>query len=198
MRLFRSLFIGIGETFRLICAINRKDGNLKMDESSIVSVLQEDLQNYKVKTQIRRKESQLHVLITRAEGDDLDYGAIYDIVKRRLDTLTIGGVDSLIVYGRLAGARNPEWQKTGEIKPPLPLIELDLDDLEDIGDIGNITFPIAASDLEISASKNLNLEPVSHQIGDQAEEQISDFGNIDPSDRDDEYHNFKNTKFRYQ
>lgn len=164
-----------------------------MDESSIVSVLQEDLQNYKVKTQLRRKESQLHVLITRAEGDDLDYGAIYDIVKRRFDTLTIEGVDSLIVYGRLAGARNPEWQKTGEIKPPLPLIELDLDDLEDIGDIGNITFPIAASDLEISASKNLNLEPVSHQIGDRVEEQVSDFGNIDLSDRDDEYHNFKNT-----
>jgi hypothetical protein len=34
-----------------------------MDEANIVSVLQEDLQNYKVKPQIRRKESQLHVLI---------------------------------------------------------------------------------------------------------------------------------------
>ena len=42
-----------------------------MDEASIVSALQADLQNYKVKTQIRRKESQLHVLITRSKRDDL-------------------------------------------------------------------------------------------------------------------------------
>ncbi len=164
-----------------------------MDESNIVSVLQEDLQNYKVKTQIRRKESQLHVLITRAEGDDLDYGAIYDIVKRRIDTLTIDGADSLIVYGRLAGARYPEWQKTGEIKPPLPLIELDLDDLEDLGDIGNITFPIAASELEVAASKNLNLDRVSDVDGDQVSDFSKDDISDDISDRDDEYHNFKNT-----
>lgn len=176
-----------------------------MDDSSIVSVLQEDLQNYKVKTQIRRKESQLHVLITRAEGDDLDYGAIYDIVKRRIDTLTIDGADSLIVYGRLAGARYPEWQKTGEIKPPLPLIELDLDDLEDLGDIGNITFPIAVSELEVAANKNLNLDQVDDVFAEREGNREGDFSNEDISDdigdeigneigdRDDEYHNFKNT-----
>jgi hypothetical protein len=149
-----------------------------MDEANIVSVLQEDLQNYKVKPQIRRKESQLHVLITRAEGDDLDYGAIYDIVKRRIDSLAIDGAvdeaDNLIVYGRLAGARHPEWQKTGEIKLPLPLIELDLDDLENLGDIGNITFPIAASDLEIAASQNLNLDQGGNQLGNQINNPLND------------------------
>lgn len=82
-----------------------------MDEAVIVSALQEDLQNYKVKTQIRRRESELHVLITRAEGDDLDYASLYDIVKSRIDKLPIAGADSLVVYGRIAGAKHPEWQK---------------------------------------------------------------------------------------
>jgi hypothetical protein len=109
-----------------------------MDEDSIVSALQSDLQNYKVKTQIRRKESQLHVLITRAEGDRPDYDSLYDIVKRRIDSFVIDGVDTLVVYGRLAKAKHPEWQKSVEIKPPLPLIELDLDELDDFGDIGEL------------------------------------------------------------
>jgi hypothetical protein len=109
-----------------------------MDEASIISALQADLQNYKVKTQIRRKESQLHILLTRADGDDVDYAALYDIVKRRIDKLPIEGSDSLIVYGRLAGAKHPEWQKSIEIKPPLPLIELDLEELENLTAIDNI------------------------------------------------------------
>ena len=109
-----------------------------MDEASIVSALQSDLQDYKIKPQIRRKESQLHVLITRAEGDDLDYATLYDIVKNRIDKLSIEGADNLIMYGRLAGAKQPEWQKSSSIKPPLPLIELDLDELDDFGDIGSI------------------------------------------------------------
>ena len=69
----------------------RKDEDLKMDEASIVTAIEADLQNYKVKTQIRRKESQLHVLITRADGDDVDYASLYDIVKRRIDKLPIEG-----------------------------------------------------------------------------------------------------------
>lgn len=130
-----------------------------MDEASIVSALQEDLQNYKVKTQIRRKESQLHVLITREEGDELNYGSLYDIVKRRIDKLPIEGADSLIVYGRLSGAKHPEWQKSADIKPPLPLIELDLDELEDfggIGEIGNLTFSDTGDETEIQVD---HLEP---------------------------------------
>jgi len=109
-----------------------------MDEASIVSALQADLQDYKIKPQIRRKDSQLHVLITRAEGDDLDYATLYDIVKNRIDKLSIEGADNLVMYGRLAGAKQPEWQKSSSIKPPLPLIELDLDELDDFGDIGSI------------------------------------------------------------
>ncbi|GBO51606.1 hypothetical protein APA_847 [Pseudanabaena sp. lw0831] len=109
-----------------------------MDEASIVNAIEADLQNYKVKTQIRRKESQLHVLITRADGDDVDYASLYDIVKRRIDKLPIEGADSLVVYGRLSGAKHPEWHKTADIKPPLPLIELDLEELEEFGDISTI------------------------------------------------------------
>lgn len=123
-----------------------------MDESSIVSALQSDLQNYKVKTQIRRKESQLHVLITRSEEEHLDYDSLYNIVKHRIDKLPIEGANTFILYGRLAGAKHPEWQKTGDIKPPLPLIELDLDELEDldgIGELGHLTFPIEMDESDV-------------------------------------------------
>ena len=123
-----------------------------MDEANIVSALQADLQNYKVKTQIRRKESQLHVLITRSERDNLNYESLYDIVKRRIDKMVIEGVNSFILYGRLAGAKHPEWQKTGDIKPRLPLIELDLDDLEDMGELGHLTFPPESDATEIQTA----------------------------------------------
>jgi len=127
-----------------------------MDEASIVSALQADLQDYKIKPQIRRKDSQLHVLITRSEGDDLDYSTLYDIVKNRIDKLSIEGADNLVMYGRLAGAKQPEWQKSTSIKPPLPLIELDLDELDDFGDIGAIGSFMKDStddDTEIQVSK---------------------------------------------
>lgn len=127
-----------------------------MDEASIVSALQADLQNYKVKTQIRRKESQLHVLITRSKRDDLDYESLYDIVKRRIDKMEIEGANSFILYGRLAGAKHPEWQKTGDIKPRLPLIELDLDELEDIVELENLTFPMESDVAEIQIA---NFDP---------------------------------------
>ncbi|MEA5485698.1 MULTISPECIES: hypothetical protein [Pseudanabaena] len=127
-----------------------------MDEASIVNAIEADLQNYKVKTQIRRKESQLHVLITRADGDDVDYASLYDIVKRRIDKLPIEGADSLVVYGRISGAKHPEWHKTAEIKPPLPLIELDLEELEEFGDIGAIeNLPFNSDETEIQTA---NLE----------------------------------------
>jgi hypothetical protein len=127
-----------------------------MDEASIVNAIEADLQNYKVKTQIRRKKSQLHVLITRADGDDVDYASLYDIVKRRIDKLPIEGVDSLVVYGRLSGAKHPEWHKTAEIKPPLPLIELDLEELEEFGDISaiqNLSFHPDSDETEIQSKK---------------------------------------------
>jgi len=128
-----------------------------MDESSIVNAIEADLQNYKVKTQIRRKESQLHVLITRADGDDVDYASLYDIVKSRIDKLPIEGADSLVVYGRLSGAKHPEWHKTADIKPPLPLIELDLEELEEFGDIDAIkNLSFNSDETEIQSA---NFEP---------------------------------------
>ena len=130
-----------------------------MDEASIVNAIEADLQNYKVKTQIRRKESQLHVLITRADGDDVDYASLYNIVKRCIDKLPIEGVDSLVVYGRLSGAKHPEWHRTAEIKPPLPLIELDLEELEEFGDINNIQNLAFLPDNDETEIQSANLEP---------------------------------------
>jgi hypothetical protein len=140
----------------------RKDEDLKMDEASIANALQADLQDYKIKPQIRRKESQLHVLITRSDSDEVDYALLYSIVKKRVDSLSIEGADSFVMYGRLAGAKQPEWQRTGEIKPPLPLIEFDIDDLEeldDVSNIGNMTFSLAEDVTEIQLADSESITP---------------------------------------
>ena len=132
-----------------------------MDEATIVSAIQADLQNYKVKAQIRRKESQLHVLISRAEGDEIDYASLYDIVKRRVDKLGIEWANSLVLYGKIAGAKHPEWRKKGDLKPPLPLIEFDLDDLEELEgleDLVNLTLPTETIDKTSTQVKELKSE----------------------------------------
>ncbi len=142
-----------------------------MDEASIVSALQENLQDYKVKIQIRRKESQMHILLTREDGDDLDYALLYDIVKNRIDKLSIEWANSFIVYGRLSGTKQPEWQREGNIKPALPLIELDLDDLDDLEEIesaGNLKLLIPDDETLI-------------QVGDLGDPIAIESGSVEPN-----------------
>lgn len=141
-----------------------------MDEASIISALQADLQDYKIKTQIRRKESQLHILLTRADGDDVDYAVLYDIVKHRIDKLPIEGSDSLTVYGRLAGAKHPEWQKNIDIKPPLPLIELDLEELENLSTLDNIGHISLTTDISIEPTIDTANTESNPTYGDLADE----------------------------
>ncbi len=133
-----------------------------MDEASIVSTLQENLQDYKVKVQVRRKESQMHILLTREDGDDLDYALLYDIVKNRIDKLSIEWASSFIVYGRLSGTKQPEWQREATIKPTLPLIELDLDDLDELGDLDDLGAIGEAANLKLPITDDESLI----QVGD--------------------------------
>ncbi|MEE3719153.1 hypothetical protein V2H45_20620 [Tumidithrix elongata RA019] len=99
-----------------------------MDETEIAKALQTDLNFYKVKIQVKRKGSQLHVLTTRAQDNDVDYSLLMELVQKSLEKLPIQNADDFIIYGRVAGAKQPEWQQRGEIRPALPLIELDIDD----------------------------------------------------------------------
>lgn len=166
-----------------------------MDEASIISAIQEALKDYKVKTQIRRKDSQLHVLVTRDGNDEFDYTSLYSIVKRRIDELAIAGVRELVVYGRLAGAKHPEWQKSAEIKPPLPLIELDLDELEDLSEeLGNLAIAVDEDETSLQ-SDNLDMEfnneyssfkasleddlRAASELADQGADNLSDFANLE-------------------
>lgn len=141
-----------------------------MDEASIVIALQEKLQDYKVRTQIRRKESQMHILLTREEGDDLDYAHLYDIVKDRIDNLPIEWANSFIVYGRLSGTKQPEWQREGNIKPTLPLIELDLDDLDDLDLLDE------AESLNLSIAEDATLEHLEDLDDRELDDKLNDQG----------------------
>jgi hypothetical protein len=99
-----------------------------MDVTEIAKALQTDLNFYKIKIQVKRKGSQLHVLTTRAEENDVDYSLLMELVRKNLEKLPLQDVNDFVIYGRVAGAKQPEWQEKVEISPQLPLIELDIED----------------------------------------------------------------------
>ncbi|CAN1213554.1 hypothetical protein TUMEXPCC7403_25330 [Tumidithrix helvetica PCC 7403] len=126
-----------------------------MDETEIAKALQTDLNFYKVKIQVKRKGSQLHVLTTRAEDNDVDYSLLVELVQKSLEKLPIQDADGFIIYGRVAGAKQPEWQQKGEIRPVMPMIELDIDDLDLDNELNFKEPPIAKDGLN---EDNLELE----------------------------------------
>jgi len=88
-----------------------------MDEAEITKALQSDLNFHKVKAQVKQREDLLHILITRNDTNDLDYSVLFEVIQRSIDNLNLKGVDSFVVYGRVVGNKQPEWQKSGTIKP---------------------------------------------------------------------------------
>ncbi len=95
-----------------------------MDEAGIARSLQEALDFYRVKAQVRRRENRLHVLITRERDNDIDYSVLFEVVRNSLEHLAIPGVEGFVLYGRLAGEKQPEWQQGSEFAPMPSLDDL--------------------------------------------------------------------------
>ncbi|NJK59889.1 MAG: hypothetical protein HC918_06030 [Oscillatoriales cyanobacterium SM2_1_8] len=62
-----------------------------MDEVEIAKALQQDLDFHKVKTQVRRRNNQLHILLTRAESSSVNYASLFKIVQECLQHLKGAG-----------------------------------------------------------------------------------------------------------
>ncbi|MFQ3679135.1 MAG: hypothetical protein SNJ60_01305 [Pseudanabaenaceae cyanobacterium] len=87
-----------------------------MDEAEIAKALQQDLDFHRVKTQVRRRNNQLHILLTRAESSSVNYASLFKIVQECLQNLKVPATDSFVLYGRISGVKQPEWQRTGKLE----------------------------------------------------------------------------------
>ncbi len=87
-----------------------------MDEAEIAKALQRDLDFHRVKTQVRRRQNQLHILLTRSESSSVNYASLFKIVQECLQHLKIPATDSFVLYGRVSGVKQPEWQRTGKLE----------------------------------------------------------------------------------
>jgi hypothetical protein len=85
-----------------------------MDEAEITQALQADLNFFKVKVQAKHRDDQLHILISRSQTNDVDYTVLFDAVRNNLTQHKLP-VETFTVYGRLFGAKHPEWQQRGEL-----------------------------------------------------------------------------------
>jgi hypothetical protein len=140
-----------------------------MDETELTQALQADLNFFKVKVQVKHREDQLHILISRSQKNDVDYTVVFDTVQNSLAQKHLP-VESFTVYGRTFGAKQPEWQGNGELPKLADTAGFDLDrELEQELDFTELTDVLAAGeaielpDIE-SPISNLNEIPVPNLI----------------------------------
>lgn len=115
-----------------------------MDEAELTQSLQADLNFFKVKVQVKHREDQLHILVSRSQKNDVDYTVVFDTVQNSLVQKHLP-VEAFTVYGRIFGAKQPEWQCNGELPRLTDAADFDLDrSLEQELDFAELTDVLAA------------------------------------------------------
>ncbi|MFN5856385.1 MAG: hypothetical protein ACK456_10910 [Pseudanabaenaceae cyanobacterium] len=105
-----------------------------MDETAISNAVQQALNAHSVRSQVKRRGTELHVLLKRSEGHDVDYANLYDIISGTLGKLPLEDTNKLMVYGMVDGTKKPEWERGGVLHIALPVIELEIDDMNGVSD----------------------------------------------------------------
>jgi hypothetical protein len=114
-----------------------------MDEAELTQSLQADLNFFKVKVQVKHREDQLHILVSRSQKNDVDYTVVFDTAKNSLEQKHLP-VEAFTVYGRIFGAKQPEWQCNGELPKLTDAADFDLDrSLEQELDFAELTDVLA-------------------------------------------------------
>jgi hypothetical protein len=115
-----------------------------MDEAELTQSLQADLNFFKVKVQVKHREDQLHILVSRSQKNDVDYTVVFDTVQNSLAQKNLP-VEAFTVYGRIFGAKQPEWQCNGDLPKLTDTAGLDLDqELEQELNFAELTDVLAA------------------------------------------------------
>jgi hypothetical protein len=151
-----------------------------MDEAEITQALQADLNFFKVKVQVKHRDEQLHILISRSQTNDVDYTVLFDSIHHALIEKKLP-VEVFTVYGRLFGSKHPEWQRQGELPKSAITEELAIDrELEfalqndNLEEYVDIEAPELASQLTSNLTESeipdLNLDDRSIAASDAASE----------------------------
>jgi len=106
-----------------------------MDETAISNAVQQALNAHSVRSQVKRRGTELHVLLKRSEGHDVDYANLYDIISGTLGKLPLEDTNKLMVYGMVDGTKKPEWERGGVLHIALPVIELEIDDMNGVNGV---------------------------------------------------------------
>ncbi len=86
-----------------------------MDEATVAKTLQADLNSHKVKIQVKSAASQLYILASRDEDEQINYEFLFSLIQSRLEQLKIPTVTSFTLYGKVSDSKEPEWKKNGLI-----------------------------------------------------------------------------------
>jgi hypothetical protein len=157
-----------------------------MDEAELTQALQADLNFFKVKVQVKHREDQLHILVSRSQKNDVDYTVIFDAVQNSLAQKHLS-VETFTVYGRVFGSKQPEWHGNGELLKLADAAEFDREldyvELTDaLAEDGTIDLPEElASDISQDADLAMP-DLVSSDLADSSRADTSDFDTPDDFD----------------
>lgn len=86
-----------------------------MTEEEIIQALQTDLAQYRLKPVVKRKQSHLHVLLSRPEDVAVDYAFLTKQVCTRIRSLRLQEITQITIYGRVSGQKAYEWEETRQL-----------------------------------------------------------------------------------
>lgn len=95
-----------------------------MMEQELTQSLQPLLKSLQVKFAVKVKQGHMHILLSRSASKAVDYPVVTQALQRKIQELglTSVGMKGVTVYGRVAGEKQWEWEKTFELDPQATLV----------------------------------------------------------------------------
>jgi hypothetical protein len=88
-----------------------------MSEVEIGELLESDLITYSLVVQVTRQDECLLIMLNRPADSNLDYTALTKAITARIKTLQVAGIHTLLLYSRILGEYDVDWQTQFEFSP---------------------------------------------------------------------------------
>jgi hypothetical protein len=95
-----------------------------MMEQELTQSLQPLFKSLQVKFAVKVKQGHMHILLSRSASKSIDYPMVTQSLQRKIQELglTSVGMKGVTVYGRVAGEKQWEWERTFELDPQATLV----------------------------------------------------------------------------
>lgn len=81
-----------------------------MSEIEIGELLESDLIAYRLVVQVTRQDECLLIMLNRPADSNLDYTGLTKAITARIKTLQVAGIHTLVLYSRVLGEYDVDWQ----------------------------------------------------------------------------------------